>query len=84
MPESAEAEQRYDRLQELDAAEAWQMSLPDHPFNDPDRDGHTCVDCATESIWKCDAEAHSARDNLRKMARDRRRALDESLAEPIG
>jgi hypothetical protein len=31
---------------------------PMHDWNDPDGDGHTCVDCPPESIWKCDERAH--------------------------
>lgn len=31
---------------------------PNHPWNDPDGDGHNCVDCPSSSIWKCDEDAH--------------------------
>lgn len=31
---------------------------PTHAWNDPDGDGHDCVDCHPESIWKCDRNAH--------------------------
>lgn len=31
---------------------------PTHPWNDPDGDGHNCVDCPSSSIWKCDKAHH--------------------------
>lgn len=31
---------------------------PHHLWNDPDGDGHNCVDCSPDSIWKCDKNAH--------------------------
>src|SRR5258707_243619 len=31
---------------------------PTHHWNDPDGDGHNCADCASDSMWKCDAAAH--------------------------
>lgn len=30
----------------------------DHFWNDPDGDGHNCVDCDPLSVWKCDRLAH--------------------------
>lgn len=35
------------------------VTRPAHDWNDPDGDGHTCVDCPPESIWKCDEYAHT-------------------------
>ena len=35
-----------------------EVGRPDHPWNDPDSDGHDCVDCDPMSIWKCDRAAH--------------------------
>ncbi len=31
---------------------------PTHRWNDPDNDGHDCVACPSDSIWKCDEAAH--------------------------
>lgn len=31
---------------------------PHHVFNDPDHDGHDCVDCPDWSPWRCDELAH--------------------------
>jgi hypothetical protein len=31
---------------------------PDHLFNDPDNDGHDCVDCPEWSVFRCDDLAH--------------------------
>lgn len=33
-------------------------TAPEHPWNDPDGDGHGCVDCPDGSIWACDRIAH--------------------------
>jgi hypothetical protein len=30
-----------------------------HPWVDPDGDGHNCILCDPESIYKCDQAAHS-------------------------
>lgn len=34
------------------------LHKPDHPWNDPDGDGHDCVDCPEFSIWRCSQDAH--------------------------
>lgn len=33
-------------------------SRPTHFWNDPDGDGHDCIDCPEGSIWRCDEPAH--------------------------
>lgn len=41
-----------------------ESEYPQHPWNDPDNDGHNCVDCYPESIWKCDRYAHPGKSIL--------------------
>lgn len=50
---------RDDALAALRATE--EDPRPDHPWNDPDGDGHNCVGCSPDSIWKCDWAAHNER-----------------------
>jgi hypothetical protein len=34
---------------------------PDHPWDDPDGDGHNCVTCVEQnSLWRCDKDDHPA------------------------
>jgi len=37
---------------------------PQHFWNDPDNDGHDCIDCMPGSIWRCDKAAHPTRPML--------------------
>lgn len=39
---------------------------PDHPWDDPDDDGHNCTGCAPDSVWKCDRAGHRIGDWLRE------------------
>lgn len=70
---------------------------PRHPFFDPDQDGHNCVLCSSDSIWKCDVAAHpndpydwltdeqrtQLRADLAAMAKARRAALDAAHMLPL-
>jgi hypothetical protein len=64
---------------------------PIHAFNDPDGDGHNCVDCSPDSMWKCDYGAHlnggdatfiegtSFSDPRELLSDKQQRELDEAL-----
>jgi hypothetical protein len=43
---------------------------PDHPWDDPDEDGHNCAGCNPDSIWKCDPASHNIGEWLRNRGLD--------------
>jgi hypothetical protein len=49
---------------------------PTHPWNDPDNDGHNCIDCPTWSIWRCDEAVHL---NVQKVIQETQQALKKDL-----
>lgn len=71
---------------------------PLHAWNDPNDDGHDCANCAPDSTWKCDRDAHlngpysllSEQEradldaNLREMAATRRRGNASAATMRLG
>jgi predicted Rdx family selenoprotein len=57
------------------------MTTPqaDHIWNDPDGDGHNCIDCPNDSIWKCDESAHWP--DPRKVVEEVQREIAPQLRE---
>lgn len=48
----------HDAIRDANTESREATDRPDHPWNDPDGDGHNCVNCPSSSIWKCDEAAH--------------------------